>query len=303
MDRRFTDLAASAADCHGVFTSDTADELGVSGRLRRDWTDEGRIERLGTRTFKFVGTPVTWKMQLMSALGDLGPLARIDGRSAGALLRLDGFDPGPVEVWVPREYRNRSASAVVRTSSHALTGADRITVDGIRCVSAERLILDSLLFRFGEQEIHNAIDSAIRMRLVGEQRLRQRIVQELPPNSRHRRLLINALIDTGGESALERRFLALMRRAGLPRPELRRVYRTGARIVARVDAEFPGGLIVELDGHGTHATREQRRHDAQRRTELTLRGKRVITFTYDDVHGRPDWVLDALRAARIDTVA
>jgi hypothetical protein len=303
MDRRFTDLAAAAATSHGVFTSDTAEALGVSGRLRRDWTDEGRIERLGKRTFKFAGTPVTWKMQLVSALGDLGPLARVDGRSAGALLRLDGFNQGAVEIWVPREYRNRSTSAIVRSSSHPVVTADHITVDGIRCVTAERVILDSLLFRFTKAEIHNAIDSAVRMRLVSEHRLRKRIIEELPSNTRHRQLLIAALVDTGGESALERRFLALIRRAGLPRPTLRRVYRDGSRVIARVDAEFPSGLIVELDGHGTHATREQRSHDAQRRTELTLRGKLVITFTYDDVHGRPKWVIEVLRAARVADVA
>ena len=261
------------------------------------------MERLGTRTFKFAGTPLTWKMQLMSALGDLGPLARADGRSAGALLRLDGFRPGAVEIWAPREYRNRSAAAVVRTSSCPATAADHVSVDGIRCVTAERLILDSLLFRLTKEEIHNAIDSAIRMRLVDEHRLRRRIFEELPANSRHRQLLIAAMIDTGGESALERRFLALIRRAGLPRPTLRRVYREGTRIIARVDAEFPSGLIVELDGHGTHSTREQRKNDAQRRTELTLRGRRIITFTYDDVHGRPEWVIEVLGAARVDVVA
>jgi very-short-patch-repair endonuclease len=67
-----------------------------------------------------------------------------------------------------------------------------------------------------------------------------------------------------------------------------------------VDAEFNGGLVVELAGHGTHATRLQRQRDAQRQTELTLQGKRVITFTYDDVYGRPLWVLESLRGAGLD---
>lgn len=141
------------------------------------------------------------------------------------------------------------------------------------------------------------------MGLVNERRLRRRILAELPINARRRHALIDALIDTGGESRLERRFLALIRRSGLPRPALQRVYRSGSRTIARVDAEFPGHLVVELDGHGTHATREQRKRDALRRTELTLRGKRVITFTYDDVFGRPEWVIDVLRVARGDAVA
>jgi very-short-patch-repair endonuclease len=69
------------------------------------------------------------------------------------------------------------------------------------------------------------------------------------------------------------------------------------RSVARVDFVCPGGLIVEVAGHATHATRRQRQVDAQRTTELTLKGGRVLTFTYDDVHHRPSWVVAQLRRA------
>ena len=73
--------------------------------------------------------------------------------------------------------------------------------------------------------------------------------------------------------------------------------------MARVDAELPGGLVIELAGHGTRSSRAQRQRDAQRHTELTLRNKRVLTFTYDDVYGRPRWVIDTLRAAGVKFVA
>ena len=297
MDERFVALAAVAADNHGVFTTVMAQRLGVSDRLRNEWLVLGWIERLGSCTFRFAGSPSTWHMSLASELGNLGPDAAVAGRSAGALHHLDGFERGAPELWVPRSGRNRSHHAVVRSTALPLLPGDVVTVEGIRCVTAERLILDSLLFRFSKEEIHNAIDSAIRMRLVGEKRLRRRIVEELAVNAWHRTTLIDALVDTGGESSLERRFLALIRKAGLPRPQLRRVYRSGTRTLARVDAEFPGDLIIELACHGTHATRLQRQRDAQRHTELTLRNKKVITFTYDDVYGRPQWMLRTLTSA------
>jgi hypothetical protein len=303
MDERFANLAAAAADRHGVFTTKMAQQFGISDRLRLEWVAMGRIERLGVHTFRFAGAPDTWKMTLASALGDLGPAAAIAGRSTAALQNLDGFGRGPVEVWTPRSYRNRATSAVTKSSGRPLLAGDTITIDGIRCVAAERLIVDSLLFRFAKAEIHNAIDSAIRMRLVSEKRLYQRIIDDLPSNARHRQQLIDALTDSGGESALERRFLALVRRAGLPRPRLQRTYRAGTRTMARIDAEFADGLIVELAGHGTHSTRTQRQRDAQRQTELTLLNKRVITFTYDDVFGRPLWMLDVLRAAGVSAAA
>ena len=299
MDERFTMLAARAAEWHGVFTTAMAQRLGVSNRLRNEWLAADRIERLGTRTFRFAGSPVTWKMTLASALGDLGASSAVSGRSAALMNHLDGFGGEPVEIWVPRPCRNRDHPALTRSSSRPLLRGDVVTIDGIRCVTPERLILDSCLFRFTPTEIHNAIDSAIRMRLVDERRLRKRIVGDLDSNVWHRRILVDALVDAGGESSLERRFLAIVRRAGLPRPQVRRVYRAGSRTVARVDAEFAGGLVVEVAGHGTHATRVQRQHDAQRHTELTLRHKRVLTFTYDDVYGRPKWMLDVLLAAGV----
>jgi len=78
---------------------------------------------------------------------------------------------------------------------------------------------------------------------------------------------------------------------------LQKTFRADGRTVARVDAFFPGDLVVEVSGHGTHATRRQRQVDAQRHTELTLRGFRVITFTYEDVRDRPWWVIARIREA------
>lgn len=110
-------------------------------------------------------------------------------------------------------------------------------------------------------------------------------------------MLLNALVDTGGESRLERWFLRLVRQAGFARPALQKVFRDDGRTIARVDAFFPGGLVVEVAGHATHSSRRARQRDAQRHTELTLRGLRVLTFTYEDVRDRPEWVIASIRAA------
>ncbi len=303
MDDRFVALAAAASNRHGVFTTGTARKLGISDRLRHEWLVLGRIERLGTHTFRFAGSPTTWHMTLAAALDDLGSQAAIAGRSASVLQHLDGFVQGTPELWVPRSMRRHGHAVSARSSARPLLTGDVVIVDGLRCVTAERLILDASLFRFTTDEINNAIDSALRLRLVSERRLRRRIVDDLPGNAPNRRALIGAMVDTGGESALERRFLAIVRQAGLPRPLLQRTYRSGTRTMARVDAEFAGGLIIEVAGHGTHSTRLQRQRDAQRHTELTLRGNHVITFTYDDVYGRPQWVLGTLRTARVAIAA
>ena len=53
----------------------------------------------------------------------------------------------------------------------------------------------------------------------------------------------------GVQSWLERQFLQLIERAGLPRPTLQRTYRHDGRHVARVDFDFePWPVLVEVGG-------------------------------------------------------
>ena len=219
------------------------------------------------------------------------------GRTAARLHRLDGFVSDDIELLVSRRCRNVCTPHRVSSTALPLGPVDTVVVDGIRCLTAERLILDAPQFQFSRAEIEHAIDSALRLGKVGEQRLRTRVVSRHRQGINGSRGLLDALVDSGGESRLERWFLGLVRRAGLPRPELRTTFRDRTRIVARVDAYFASGLVVELAGHGTHSSRRDRQRDEQRRTELTLRGLRVITFTYDDIRDRPGWVAERLRAA------
>jgi len=170
-------------------------------------------------------------------------------------------------------------------------------IDGIRCLRAERLIIEAPLFDFTCDEMENAIDSAIRLRTVAEDRLRARVERERSLGVNGGRVLVDALVDAGGESKLERAFLRVLRLARLPRPRLQVSHRDGRRLIARVDTMFGPELIIEVEGHATHSSRQQRQADEERRTELTLRGKRVLVFTYNDVIRRPEWTAARVRQA------
>ncbi len=231
---------------------------------------------------------------MAGGLADLGGFGVAAGRAAGRLYGLDGFAGSPIEFLVSREHRRYSTDGLVCSTGRPLDKTDIVTVEGFRCLTAERLILEAPLFGFSRAEIENAIDSAIRLRLVAEQRLRTRVISDHCSGINGSRTLLDALVDSGGESRLERWFLRLVRQAGIARPVLQKTFRSGTRTVARVDAYFPGGLVVEVSGHGTHATRRQLQTDAQRHTELTLRGLRVLTFTYQDIRDRPAWVIARL---------
>ncbi len=297
MDDRFRHLAALAATQHSVISTVQLRTLGVDTSTRSKWERRGFIIRLGPRSFAIAGSPATFEREMAAGLADLGGFGVAAGRAGARLQGLDGFAGRTTEFLIPRAHRMYTTNGLVCSTGRPFSSADIITVQGFRCLTAERLIVESPLFDFTQAETENAIDSAIRLRLVAEQRLRARVIREHRGGVNGCRLLLDALVDTGGESRLERWFLRLVREAGIRRPILQKTYRDGTRTVARVDAYFPGGLVVEVSGHGTHASRRQRQIDAQRHTELTLRGLRVLTFTYEDIRDRPAWVMARLRQA------
>jgi len=97
-----------------------------------------------------------------------------------------------------------------------------------------------------------------------------------------------------GESELERRFLRVVARAGLPRPTTQRTFR-GQRTI-RVDAIWEAyGVVAEVMGHRFHCTALDLQRDAQRRNELQTRGLDVLEFTAHDIGRAPEGVIDMLR--------
>jgi len=297
MDDRFRHIAALAATQHSVVSIAQLNAHGLDASTRSKWERKGLIDRTGPRSFAIAGSAPTFQRSIAVGLADLAGFGVAAGRAGARLYGLDDFGSAGAEFLIPRPHRRYTTSGLVCSTGRPLTKSDIVVVQGFRCLTAERLIIESPLFGFTTAEIENAIDSSIRLRLVAEQRLRTRVIREHSSGINGGRQLLDALIDAGGESRLERWFLGLVRRAGITRPVLQKTYRDGTRILARVDAYFPEGLLVEVAGHGTHASRRQIQRDAQRRTELTLRGLRVITFIYDDVRDRPDWVIEQLREA------
>jgi very-short-patch-repair endonuclease len=289
-------VAALATSQHGVVHRDQVLALGYPKHQLARWVRAGRLIRLGADTFVFTGAPSTWEQSLAAGLLELGDGALVAGRSAAALLAFDGFPPGPVEFLVPRPRRGLAPDRQVHTSK-AIGPADRTTRMGFACTSASRTIID-LAAEATAVELGRAIDSALRDRLASEAFLRRRLAALRGSGRPGVRLLDDVLLDSGGHSHLERRFLAVVRESGLRRPVCQVVHRRGSRVVARTDFCWEAErLVAEVAGHLRHASPSERQRDAERHTELQLLGYLVLTFTYDDVFGRPSWVTARLREA------
>jgi hypothetical protein len=291
MSRSFEAASEVAATQHGAISRRQLTAIGVGLGERRSWVDRRALVRIGPQSYVLPASADTWMRAVWCAQLDLDGRGFVAGRTAARLHQLDGFDRHDrIELLVPRRFRGLDSPWFVCSTSSDLSIASGVIVDGIRCLTAERLILESPLFDFDRIETENAIDGALRLRKVSEPRLRSAAVLT------HSRILRDAMVDTGGESSLERRFLALVRLAGLPRPQLQRVFRDGTTVVARVDALFPGGIVVEVEGHTTHSSRQQRESDEKRRNALVRRGLTVTVFTFGHVTREPAYVCAELRA-------
>ena len=140
-----------------------------------------------------------------------------------------------------------------------------------------------------------AIDSAIRLRLSAPLVLIERLSELRGRGRRRVRLLDQLLIDSGGETMLERRFLALVRQAGLPRPVTQQRIRSDGRHVARVDFLYPAqAMVIEVSGRLGHSNPTDRGRDAQRRNELQDLGFAVYEYTWGDIVRRPRYVTATL---------
>src|SRR5207237_456760 len=94
-------------------------------------------------------------------------------------------------------------------------------------------------------------------------------------------------------SPLEDRFLSLLDARGLPRPSA-----NAWTAAMEVDACWPRArLVVELDGWGTHHTRQAFQRDRTRSNDLQAEGWTVLRFTHADVVHRPADTTERVRRA------
>lgn len=291
-----TRLALLAADQDGVFHRTQALEAGLSrfaiGRRLRS----GTFVAVATHTMRFAGTPESWRGQLWAGLLDLGAEAVIGGRASAASFELDGFEEGSLSFYVPRELRGRRTKGVVR-SGDRLGLVDRCTVAGFPSLSPTRLLIE-LAAECNERELGNAVDSALRKGLTSVPFLLERLAAVRRPGMPGIERLDRVLDSAGVQSFLERRFLALVREAGLPEPAKQRVYRSDGHHVARVDFDFdPHPVIIEVGGRKGYETRDDLLRKERRRRSLQLLGKVVYFFASEEVAGDPGMVLATLRQA------
>jgi very-short-patch-repair endonuclease len=169
--------------------------------------------------------------------------------------------------------------------STILEEEDRSIVDGIPVTAVPRTLLD-LAAESHARRLSNAIDRAERTDLLDLDAVDELLCR----SGRHRgRRSLEAALEIYRDpgftrSRAELLFLALVRRAGLPRPATN-VFVAGHEIDAYWERE---GFAVEVDGWDTHRTRAAFEADPVRQEDLKLAGIDSIRLTARRIEREPE---------------
>jgi very-short-patch-repair endonuclease len=280
---------------HGVISGIQLDQLGATRAAVRTAVRQGWLKPVVRGVYASTAAPVTVDYRRMIGLLALGPEAVLSHRAAAHLHEFDRSSPDIVEFTVPRHARNVTLPDMPVHSTSVLPPIDRVTVRGYPCTSATRTVIDLARLRVPRPQLEAAIDSAVRRGLSSPVVIVDRLAILRGPGRWGARLLDDLLVDSGGHTMLERRFLELVRRTGLPRPRTQVIHRRDGQTYARVDFFFEEHrVVIEVSGRKGHSSPAERARDAQRRNELQDAGRLVYEYTWEQVTQRSGWVADTL---------
>jgi very-short-patch-repair endonuclease len=218
-----------------------------------------------------------------------GGLALISDHTGAELLGVRERRPGPIEVTTV----NGGRHAGLLVHRRVLSPADRGTVRGIPVTSPARTLVD-ISASLDSTQLERSVNVADSLDLIDPEQLRIECgrLTGTPGVAKLRRLLDRHTFRCT-DSVLEQRFLAIVRRAGLPLPETQR-HADGFR----VDFLWPAlGLVVEVDSLRYHRTPAQQYRDRLRDQAHFDAGRTPRRFTHAQVFYEGDAVVRSLQAA------
>jgi very-short-patch-repair endonuclease len=266
---------ALALSQHGVVTRRQLLGLGLGSEAIQHRIAAGRLHRLWRGVYA-VGRPeVSQKGRWMAAVLSCGPDALLGHGCAAVLWGLTRTATG-IDVVIPEgAYRRRPGVRIHRRSG--LGAEHRRQVAGIPVTDPVSTLVD-LASCSPDWRVERALNEADRLDLIDLEELRATIdLQPARPGlARLRRLLGGQpLTDTG----LERRFLEIVRLAGVSMPETQVTLRG-----YRVDFYWPKlGLVVEVDGWRYHRTAAEQATDHRRDQAHMTAGLTTLRFAEDQI--------------------
>ena len=292
-------LAALIAAQYGVVTRRQLVEHGVGDGAIARRLRHGVLHRLHPGVFAVGHAVLVPNGRRLAAVLACGPGAALSHGDAAAVhgLRQAG---ARTHVTVPRG-GSHSRGGIVVHRVRRLAPEDVTEVNGIRVTTVARTALD-LAETLSTHALVGLLERMEIMRVFDLTELRA--TMERNPGRRGLKPLSDALarLDAapeGDDAALQRRFLQLCRRHGLPEPQQQAIIGPYT-----VDFFWPAaGLVVETDGRTYHATRAAFERDRRRDVDLAAWGLRVLRVTWRQVTEEKPALITALsRLATFGTI-
>ncbi len=270
---------------HGVVARRQLLALGYSSKGIRHRVTSGRLHIIHRGVYS-VGRPsVGPHGRWMAAVLACGSEAVLSHSSAAALWRIGSEERDAIEVSVrSRHQRRRPGLRIYRRPS--LWPEDHTARNGIPVTTPIQTLIDMAL-RLDRRGIERMINEADKYDLTHPPQLRKALDQRAgePGVAKLRQILDRRTFRLTKEE-LERRFLPLAARAGLPVPL------TGQWVNEfEVDFYWPDlELVVETDGLRYHRTPAEQARDRLRDQAHTAAGLTQLRFTHEQVRYEPDYV-------------
>lgn len=276
-------IAELAARQHGVLSLGQLRAFGLSSSSVRGRVAAGRLHRVHRGVYSLGHRLLSDRGLWMAATLACGDGTALSHRSAAALWGIRPTARAAIDVLSPRRSGRTLAGIDVHRAT-TLAATDVATREAIPCTTVARTLLD-LATVIDSRALARACERAEALEVLDLE-----AVEDLLARSA-RRPGVPALRAVVGNdrpleftrSELERRFLALCERSGLPRP------RVNVWIPLEgdgVEADFVWDrerLIVEVDGYAAHRTRPAFERDRVRDQRLMLAGWRVVRVTWRQI--------------------
>lgn len=218
--------------------------------------------------------------------------------AAAARWQFPGFDPGPIEITIPRSRRFRADFPVHQ--SIYLPKTDLTKKGVIPITTPLRTVID-LAAVCSKDILEEALDDALVRNLVTIGRV-DRWLETLPaplPGVGQFKEVVDARRDRGTpESVMETRLFRLLRRRGIDLPECQYLILQNGKLIRRADFAYPAErIVIEMDSRGFHSRQKSFDRDRVTSNQLGTLGWLVLQFTWKQLVTEPEYVFNTIKSA------
>jgi very-short-patch-repair endonuclease len=275
---------------HGVVSRAQLLAAGQTPRVIRRAVEAGRLRLVFRGVYAVGHVALRCEGWWMAALLACGQGAALSHRTAAMVWGLQTGPTLPIDVTTSTDHGRRHRQ--ITTHRMLLAPFDALVRDNLRVTSPSRTIVD-LAASLEGRALRDTVERAQDLRRFDPDDIRSTLARApRRPGTRRLHDLITVLAPDkdNARSHLERLFVALTRRARLPKPA------TNHEIAGRRrDFTWPDQrLVVETDGYRYHSSRQARRRDNRRDRQLTALGWRPVRFTYEEIAFEPGEVAQEL---------